>query len=233
MSLLWARPAGSPVAGRVASRPLSFMACPRCVRIPLHSRCSLHSTPLQVLTPLHSTPGLASATMPLQVSGSQNLNTKPHKTKPHKTWSGPVFRAGGVRQADARLQVLTQSTPLRSPPLQSSPTPAEATPSRSAGPARRALTKSFGQGPSLGFSNAGGDVRKKEKQKKKKTKKQTDLWLEGCNIVMRLLEFMNVMKVHVKKKKNKKQKKQKKNPLKEKCYINLHCNCYSRLPLYH
>ena len=42
--------------------------------------------------------GLSSATMPLQLSGSQNLNTKPHKTKPHKTWSGPVFRVGG-RQA--------------------------------------------------------------------------------------------------------------------------------------
>ena len=46
--------------------------------------------------------GLSSATMPLQLSGSQNLNTKPHKTKPHKTWSGPVFRVGGPPMADAR-----------------------------------------------------------------------------------------------------------------------------------
>ena len=33
--------------------------------------------------------------MPLQLSGSQNLNAKPRKTKPHKTWRGPVFRVGG------------------------------------------------------------------------------------------------------------------------------------------
>ena len=45
-----------------------------------------------------SASGLASATMPLHISGSQNLNTKARKTKPHKTWSGPVFRVGG-RQA--------------------------------------------------------------------------------------------------------------------------------------
>ena len=38
--------------------------------------------------------------MPLQLSGSQNLNPKPPKTKPHKTWRGPVFRVGG-RQAQS------------------------------------------------------------------------------------------------------------------------------------
>ena len=45
-----------------------------------------------------SADGLACATMPLQLSGSRNLNPKPPKTKPRKTWRGPVFRV----LADAR-----------------------------------------------------------------------------------------------------------------------------------
>ena len=63
-----------------------------------------------------TSPRRSSATMPLQISGSQNLNTKPHKTKPHKTWSGPVFLVGGRRAPRPHVPASPRPRVPTSPP---------------------------------------------------------------------------------------------------------------------
>ena len=85
------RPGVSARAGGTASQPSAWAGGDLLPLAGCRWQPAGRGTPLPALGP-------TSATLPLQISGSHNLNPKPPKPKPHKTWRGPVVRAGG-RQA--------------------------------------------------------------------------------------------------------------------------------------